>query len=80
MVTVRQLLELMDEDDLVYIINNETEDDEFGGSVKKCKESIPELLDYDVVRCYSSTDGGFCLYRGDRCLYRTVYDWESKRK
>ena len=64
MVTVRQLLELMHEDDLVSIINNETEDDEFAGSVKKCKDCIPNaVLDCAVAKIFSGVDYGLYIYR-----------------
>ena len=73
MVTVRQLLELMHEDDLVYIINNENEDEEYGGFVEACADVVPNaVLDSLVTEIHSTLTiegcacSGIAIYREAR--------------
>ena len=67
MVTVRQLLELMHEDDWICLCNDDEDDpyDEFDGSAKQCLEWIPNtILNSAVAHIYS---GSHALY-----IYREV--------
>ena len=59
MVTVRQLLELMDEGDLVVITDDRTDRDEYEGNVGFCLLQTPNaVLDKHCVGIYSRFKDG----------------------
>lgn len=57
MVTVRQLLELMYDYELIRIVDEKTDTEEFSGTALHCKTSLLKaVLDCSVTKIHSSAD------------------------